>query len=104
MTFQISVYLIEILKTKRPFLIIEPAHMELAPPDIQTAVHRCIQQGADHITVFAYMLSPGRHATQDIPFLVKEALQQYSHISFEVIPGFGLDPRLGDIIWNKTNL
>lgn len=95
---------VSILKQQRPLLLIEPAHMELAEPSIAQAVIRCVDQGATHITVFAYMLSPGRHSTQDIPHLVEEALAPYPHLTYQVIPGFGLEPKLGDIIWDKTQL
>lgn len=95
---------VSLLKQQRPLLLIEPAHMELAEPSISQAVIRCVEQGATHITVFAYMLSPGRHSTQDIPHLVEEALAPYPYLTYQVIPGFGLNPKLGEIIWDKTQL
>ena len=49
------------------FHIVEPAHMELASPDIDTAYHACVQRGAKYIVVHPYFLAPGRHWHEHIP-------------------------------------
>lgn len=76
------------------FRIVEPAHMELAQPDIATAFARCVQQGAARIVVFPYFLSPGRHSTTDIPDLVAEAAMAHPGIEWSVAQPFGLHPAL----------
>ena len=63
----------DILQKKRPELIVQIAHMELAEPTIPQAVEACVQEGATEIIVHPYMLSPGRHATEDIPRMAHEA-------------------------------
>ena len=50
-----------------------PAHMELAEPTIAQAFAAAVRDGADHIFVFPYFLSPGQHGTSDIPALCAEA-------------------------------
>ena len=39
--------------------IVEPAHMELAQPDIATAFSRCVERGAQRVIVFPYFLFTG---------------------------------------------
>src|SRR5262245_13006811 len=58
--------------------IVEPAHMELAEPSIGAAFARCVEQGATLVVVFPYLLSPGRHWTEDIPRLAAETASKYA--------------------------
>ena len=72
--------------------IVEPAHMELAQPDIAPAFGRCVQRGAVRVIVFPYFLSPGRHWNQDIPSLVAAAALTHPGVSWLVTAPFGLHP------------
>ena len=53
--------------------IVEPAHMEIAEPTIQTAFDRCVERGAKLVVIHPYFLAPGRHWKEDIPKLAAEA-------------------------------
>ena len=66
------------------------AHMELAAPSIADAVADAVQRGASHLTVVPFMLAPGRHATQDIPRLVAEAVAEHPGVSFRVAAPLGV--------------
>ena len=70
--------------------IVEPAHMELAEPDIGAAFDRCVQRGARRVIVFPYFLSPGRHWKHDIPALVAKAAEQHPDVTWAVTEPFGL--------------
>jgi len=70
--------------------IVEPAHMELAEPSIQQAFDRCVARGARRIVVFPWILSPGRHWTEDIPGLVEQAAAVHPEVQWLVTPPFGL--------------
>ena len=93
-----------LLREKRPNLIIEIAHMELASPTIQDGINLCISKGATHITAHPYMLSPGRHATKDIPDLVQEALAQHPHITHTITDPLGIHSKIADIILERSAL
>ncbi len=80
------------------YSIVEPAHMELAQPDIATAFRRCVEQGAERVIVFPYFLSPGRHWSEDIPRLVREAAEAYPTVSWLVTAPFGLHSGMSAII------
>ena len=86
-----------------PYEIVEPAHMELAQPDIATAFDRCVVRGASLIIVFPYFLSPGRHWREDIPRLVEEAAECHPGIRWKVTAPFGLHEGMTDIITERIN-
>lgn len=93
-----------LLKNKRPDLIIEAAHMELAAPSIPEAIQSCISQGATHIIAHPYMLSPGRHATQDIPNLMKKATEPYPTLTYTVTQPLGIHEKLTEVILERAAL
>lgn len=70
--------------------IVEPAHMELAEPSIETAFNRCVEQGATSVIVFPYFLSPGRHWHSDIPSLAAKAAEAHPGVRYLVTAPLGL--------------
>lgn len=78
--------------------IVEPAHMELAEPSIETAFARCVQAGARTVVVHPYFLSPGRHWRQDIPQLAAAAAAHYPDIKYLVTSPLGLHPLMLQIM------
>lgn len=93
-----------LLRQKRPDLIIHMAHMELAEPSIAQGVQACVQDGATEIIVHPYMLSPGRHATQDIPQMAQEAAKHYPNITLTTTAPLGLHEKLADVVLERANL
>lgn len=82
--------------------IVEAAHMELAEPTIAQAFARCVEQGARTIVVHPYMLSPGRHSTNDIPRMVREAAAAHPGIQIAVTEPLGVDERIGEVIRRRV--
>jgi sirohydrochlorin ferrochelatase len=78
--------------------IVEPAHMELAEPSIDTAFGRCIELGAARIVVFPYFLGPGRHWDEDIPRLAAEASARRGGVPYLVTAPLGLDDLMLQLI------
>lgn len=83
-------------------VVVRYAHMELAPPDIAEGFADCVKAGATDVTVFPYMLSPGRHSTSDIPRMVNEAARAFPHVSFNVTPAFGLHEKLAQVVLERA--
>jgi len=83
------------------YRIVEPAHMELAQPDITAAFAACVHQGARRIVVHPYFLSPGRHSTTDIPRLVAQAAAAHPEITFHVTQPLGLDDKIAQVILQR---
>ena len=82
--------------------IVRYAHMELAPPDIPQGFADCVRAGATDVTVFPYMLSPGRHSTSDIPRMVGEAARNFPDVTFNVTPAFGLHEKLAQVVLERA--
>ena len=78
--------------------IVEPAHMELAEPSIETAFARCVQQGAKLVVIHPYFLLPGRHWDQDIPALAAQAAQNHPQVRYLVTAPLGVHPLMGQIM------
>lgn len=85
-----------------PYEIVEPAHMELAEPSIQTAFDRCVARGAELVVVSPYFLLPGRHWDQDIPGLTAEAAERHPGIPFLVAAPLGLHPLMARVVESRV--
>ena len=81
--------------------IVEPAHMTLAEPSLQTAFERAVSQGARLVLVFPFFLSPGRHWQQDIPQLAAEASRLHPGVQYLVTAPLGLHPLMLQIIQQR---
>jgi sirohydrochlorin ferrochelatase len=78
--------------------IVEPAHMEIAPPSIADAYAKCVHRGATHILVAPDFLGPGKHWTHDIPNLTTTAAAQFPNTTYKVAPYLGLDNLMLDLL------
>ena len=85
-------------------VIVRYAHMELADPDIAAGFSSCVQAGATDVTVFPYMLSPGRHSTADIPRMVANVAKTFPNVSFSVTPAFGLHEKLAEVVLERAGI
>ena len=85
------------------YVIIEPAHMELAEPSIGTAFDRCVARGAKNVVVAPYFLLPGKHWDKDIPALAAEAAQRRPGVAFVVTAPIGLHPMMRDVIESRID-
>jgi sirohydrochlorin ferrochelatase len=87
-----------------PDVIVRYAHMELAEPSIASGVRNCIDAGATELTVFPYMLSPGKHSTADIPRMVAAAATSHPQLEIRVTNAFGVHEKLAELILERAGL
>lgn len=87
-----------------PDVVVRYAHMDLAQPDIRRGFTDCVEAGATDVTVFPYMLSPGRHSTTDIPRMVTAAAKTFPHVTFTVTPAFGVHEKLAELILERAGI
>ena len=92
------------IRQKRPGLIVEISHMELAEPTIEMGLQSCVDQGATYIIAQPYMLSPGRHATEDIPRMVDVAMKRHPAVEFEVVECLGVHSYLMEVVLERAGL
>jgi sirohydrochlorin ferrochelatase len=81
---------------------VEISHMELAEPTIEQGIEACVAGGAKDITVLPYLLAPGRHATADIPRLVRQAMNKHPGIDCRLAQPLGLHPLLARVILERV--
>jgi sirohydrochlorin ferrochelatase len=81
-----------------PALLVEPAHMELAPPTIADAFNALVDRGAKYVIVHPYFLLPGRHWRQDIPTLCEEAAQPHPGVRWKVTEPLGMSDLILEVI------
>jgi sirohydrochlorin cobaltochelatase len=77
---------------------IESCFLELAEPDIPSAVRRCWEMGARRVVAVPMILLAASHVKQEIPELLEEA--RVAHPGLEIVYGHnvGLHPRLLDLL------
>ena len=85
-----------------PDVIVRHAHMELCEPSIEAGFTSCVNAGATDVTVFPYMLSPGKHSTGDIPRMVGDVARSHAEVRFNVTPAFGVHEKLGELILSRA--
>jgi sirohydrochlorin ferrochelatase len=78
--------------------IVEPAHMEIAEPSIETAYGNCARRGARRVVVCPFFLGPGKHWTSDIPRLTAEAAAKYPGTRYHVTMPLGIDDLILDLL------
>jgi len=83
--------------------IVEPAHMELAMPDIATAYANCVNKGANHIVVLPLFLAQGKHWTRDIPSLTSQAAVQHPGTTYQIAEPLGIDDLLLDLLKKRLD-
>ena len=85
------------------FEIVRFSHMELAEPTISQAFDACVADGAEEIIVHPYFLFLGKHSTQDIPNMVKEAAKKYPEVSYRVTAPLGLHNKIVEVVLERAN-
>jgi sirohydrochlorin cobaltochelatase len=81
-----------------PAVAVRCAFLELDQPDLPAAVGELASGGARSITVVPMFLGTGRHAREDLPRLMMEAMRRHPAVSFVLQPPVGEDPRLVALI------
>lgn len=77
---------------------IESCFLELADPDIPTAIDAAVSKGADEVVILPYFLAVGRHVAEDIPAVVEEKQAQYPAVRFHTVAYPGAVPEMLDLL------
>jgi len=82
---------------------VQVAHMEIVEPSISQAFDACVAKGATAVIVHPFFLSPGKHATKDIPALLKSAAAKHPNIPYSLANTMGLHPLMSELISCSVN-
>src|SRR4028119_2178657 len=93
---------VEVLRERGVFPIVEVGFMECNEPSIPDAMGRCVELGAEKVVAVPYFLHTGNHVTDDLPTLLEEAQMQYPNVQFLMGDYLGHDPLLADIIAERA--
>lgn len=90
------------IRSKSDYIVVEIAHMELAPPTLAQAYARCIQAGAQEIVIAPYFLASGNHATSDIPRMAAEAAAAHPDVQWRLAEPLGFDERIVNVVLERA--
>jgi sirohydrochlorin ferrochelatase len=91
----------ERVRERRPDLIVEHGHMEIAEPSLADAVARCVSAGATDIVVHPYFLGSGRHTSETIPALVARVAAEHPGVTLRISDPLGLHDKLVDVVLER---
>lgn len=89
--------LLQSLKEKSGFPVVEAAFLEIESPDILTGIQKCVQEGTAEIVVLLNFLHSGRHADDDIPAIIEKARRMYPHVKFRMTKPIGQHDHLVEL-------
>lgn len=78
--------------------IIEYAYLQYAQPTADSALGRCIKQGAKKIVIVPFFLQAGVHVTNDIPSFIDKTKKQHPSLDIRVTDFVGSHPFMVNII------
>jgi sirohydrochlorin ferrochelatase len=84
------------------FELWETAFLELAAPDLPTAVAGLAARGARRIIVTPYFLTMGMHLTEDLPRILQSIAQQHPDVGLECAPPLDGHPALVEILSDRA--
>ena len=83
--------------------VVEPAHMELAMPDIEAAYGRCVARGATRIVILPFFLARGKHWTRDIPSLTAQAAEKFPGTRYQIAEPLGIDDLILELLKKRLD-
>jgi sirohydrochlorin ferrochelatase len=83
------------------FEIVETAFLELAQPDLRTAVATLIARGVSRILIVPYFLTLGVHLQHDLPRILGELSRSHPGVEFRVTPPLDGHPALVQVLMER---
>lgn len=93
--------LVDLVRARLRDHLVLGAHLELATPSVAEGIDACVAAGAREIVIHPFFLAPGRHSTEDLPRLAREATERHRAVSIRVGPCLGLHPGLVDAVLER---
>lgn len=84
------------------YVVVLPAHMELAHPSIADAFDTAVSAGAGFVVVALYFLAPGRHSAEDVPRLAAEAAARHPGLGHAVTSSLGPHRALHELVLERA--
>ncbi len=85
-----------------PYQHVRAAFLELAQPDLSTAIREAVESGMRRVIVIPYFLTMGIHLRRDLPNLMKPEKQKYRDVEIEVAQPLEGHPLMATIILSRV--
>jgi sirohydrochlorin ferrochelatase len=82
--------------------LVEAAFLDLAPPDLESAVGDLVRRGAGRIVLIPYFLTLGTHLDRDLPGIVARASRAHNDVPIDVTPPLNGHPALLEILLERA--
>lgn len=82
--------------------LVETAFLELADPDLPTAVQNLVAQGSQRIVIVPYFLTLGIHLQRDLPEIITQLSEQHPGVEFTVTPPLDGHPALAAAVRDRA--
>ncbi|MTI46554.1 sirohydrochlorin chelatase [Sporosalibacterium faouarense] len=94
--------MVELVREKSSYTIVEGAHMEICGPSIEEVVENLVKEEVREILMVPYFLYEGIHIKQDIPNLIGKISEKYDGIKIKLGRPIGVEPMLADILISRA--
>ncbi|MCR3921054.1 MAG: CbiX/SirB N-terminal domain-containing protein, partial [Firmicutes bacterium] len=91
-----------LVSRKRPGSILAHAFLQLAQPDVHTAIAQLDEEGVEEITIVPVFLYEGVHIKEDFPEILAIEVAKRPHLRLVLAPVMGIDERMAEIIWDRV--
>lgn len=89
------------LREQYAYEIVEVCYMSRLGPHFPEIFKKCVDQGAQQVTVVPYFLHEGLHLVLDIPEMMQEVARQYPGIRVVLGDNLGFDDALVDLVHRR---
>lgn len=96
------IQLSELFKVKNPGDVVEPAFLQLSPPDLAAAVEKVVAKGVKKIIICPVFLFPGNHIQEDIPAELAKERAKYPEVEIVMADHIGVDERILAILADRV--
>lgn len=93
--------LIEAVKARGTYALVEPAFLEGASPSLPEGLSTCVAKGADKVVVIPYFLLLGKHVTDDLPRAIAAAKERFPPVEFVQGEHLSFSERLGAAVLSR---
>ncbi len=95
-------HVVEQLRKKGRYPIVEASFLELVEPDIDQGGERCVVLGAQRVILLPYFLSAGVHVTRDLTEACRKLTMQHPKVEFRLAEPLGRHPLLLQIVTERA--
>lgn len=95
-------FLVEELRRRGSYAVVEAAFLELAAPDADQAAQACVAQGARRVVLMPYFLCAGVHVRRDLTAICARLGAVFPQVEFRLAEPLGRHPLLLDIIAQRV--